>query len=763
MAQVNNFRIILIDDNPNIHSDFIKILSLNKNDKNLDDLESKLFGDGTKPAPIVQEKTEDTIDKPIFEIDTASQGQEGVEKIRLALEEGRPFALAFVDIRMPPGWDGVETIKHIWKIDKDIQVVICTAYSDYTWEETVKELGMGDNLLILKKPFDNTAVRQLACALTKKWILLQENRAHTQELEKQVEERTNLLQESVSEIRATLESSADGILVVTNKGNITDYNKKFAKMWDVPFGILETKKFESLLQWMSNRLGETNKLNADVQDLEDKPAQIRCAELNLDDGQIFEYYTQPHELRGKIVGRVWSFRDVTHRVYLEKKLEFQATHDSLTNLPNRLLLIDRLKHAITDCERKQKIFAVLFFDLDRFKVVNDSLSHSAGDELLSKVSKRVEEEIRDSDTLARLGGDEFVLIMPDIRDEALVVEIVTRLLEAIAKPFQIAGRTLHITTSIGISIYPKDGKTADELLRNADLAMYIAKREGLNKFQFYEKRLNEESLIRLEKEIELRRAIDNEEFILHYQPQIDSSTGTLIAVEALVRWDHPTQGLISPIEFVPVAEDTELMIEIGRWIFTTACKQNKAWQDAGLPKIRMALNVSNKQINDKGFIAMLDEVLKTTGLEPQYLEIEITEDIVISNDKVVKVINQISDRGVRVAFDDFGTGNSSLNYLRMVPINQLKIDQSFVKNINKDNKSDEVIIRAIIALASDLKLDVVAEGVETTEQLDFLNKYDCHDIQGYYFSKPLDADGVIDLFTNGINGVSLKAQGDGKS
>ena len=761
MSQLNKFRIIIIDDNPHIHEDFIKILTLNKSEKNLDDIESKLFTDDSAKQP---ETNSDAgvseIEKPIFEIDTAIQGQEGVEKIRFALEEGRPYALAFVDIRMPPGWDGVETIKHIWKIDKDIQVVICTAYSDYSWEETVKELGMGDNLLILKKPFDNTAVRQLACALTKKWILLQERRDYTLLLEQQVEERTNLLQESLSEIRATLESSADGILVVTNKGNVTDYNNKFVSMWDIPEDVLSKKEYSHLLSWMHDKTGEPNKLISDTQDLMGKPAEIRTEEVKLKNGQIFEYYTQPHELKGKIVGRVWSFRDVTQQVYLQKKLEYQATHDNLTNLPNRLLLIDRVKQAIKDSERKKQSFAVLFFDLDRFKLVNDSLGHSAGDELLNKVASRVEQEIRGADTFARLGGDEFVLIMPDIIDEHLVVEIVTRLLETINEPFQIHGKTLRVTTSIGISIYPKDGINPEDLLRNADIAMYIAKREGRNKFQFYEERLNEESLIRLEKEIELRRALDNNEFVLHYQPQIDTNTGQLSGVEALVRWQHPVLGLISPIEFLPIAEDSELIIEIGKWILDTACRQNKAWQDSGMPPIKVAVNASNRQLNDGGFIAILDKVLAESGLETKYLEIEITEDAVNNNKKVIQVIKEISKRGIRVAFDDFGTGNSSLHYLRTVPIDQLKIDKSFVDNIN-NNKNDEVIIRAILSMAADLDLDVVAEGVETNEQLNFLHKNNCHEIQGYYFSKPLTVNEVADFVKNQKKDTApLKAVGD---
>jgi PAS domain S-box-containing protein len=366
------FKIIIIDDNIDIHKDFIKILKLNRNEAELDDLEARIFSDDNTLTND-STSTDRKIEKQIFEIDTATQGQEGVEKIRLALEAGQPFALAFVDIRMPPGWDGIETIKHIWKIDHDIQVVICTAYSDYTWEETVKELGMGDNLLIIKKPFDNTAVRQLATALTKKWHLMQQSREYANRLEKQIEERTNLLQESISEIRATLESSADGILVVSNDGNIVDYNTRFVHMWEIPADVLKPKKFYLVTKAMQNKLGEINKLSADIEDLSNKLAQIRSQEITLKNGQVYEYYTQPHELNGKIVGRVWSFRDITNRVYLEKKLEYQATHDSLTNLPNRILLLDRIKHSIDESNRNNKIFAILFFDLDRFKNINDSL------------------------------------------------------------------------------------------------------------------------------------------------------------------------------------------------------------------------------------------------------------------------------------------------------------------------------------------------------------------------------------------------------
>lgn len=741
----NDFRIIIIDDNPAIHDDFIKILNLSPENKSLEIMEQQLFGE-TSAKPSISEVVEangEKISLPLFEIETATQGQEGVEMIRLAFEEGRPYALAFVDIRMPPGWDGIETIQHIWEIDKDIQVVICTAYSDYSWEETIKKLGMVDNLLILKKPFDNVAVRQLAAALTKKWKLLQEKREYTNKLEKEVEERTDSLSKSLSQIRATLESSADGILVVSNDGAVTDYNSKFVKMWDIPENVMKNKNYKIIMYYMIKSLGEPNKLLSDIRNIEDKSDQIRSAEISLVNGQIFEYYTQPHTLNDKIIGRVWSFRDITQRVNLERKLHHQATHDSLTNLPNRALLMDRIQQAIAKADKSNTSFALFFLDLDNFKNINDVLSHDAGDTLLKEVAKRIAKKLSDADTLARLGGDEFVMLVTTLPKENKLTALINRCLSAINEPFQIFEHSIVVTASIGVCIYPKDGKTAEELLRNADLAMYLAKREGCNKFQFYSKELNEITLFKFEKQIEIRKALAENQFFLHYQPQIDTKNGNrLVGVEALLRCNHPSQGVVSPADFIEIAEETGLIIPLGKWVLYTACKQNKAWQLAGLPKIYVAVNVTSNQISDRNFISIIKNVLAETELEPQYLEIELTENVIFSDPKIEKVLKDISDMGVRVSFDDFGTGNSSLNYLPRVSINQLKIDKSFIDNINNKNNSDEIIIKAILAMANELKLDVIAEGVENDEQLKFLHKNKCHDVQGYLFSKPLPPDEI---------------------
>lgn len=727
MDQTTELRILVIDDNPTIHEDFIKILTVKRPAaEELTILDQQLFGE--KPA---QE-----IALPNFKIDTATQGQEGVECIKRALKDNKPYALAFVDIRMPPGWDGIETIKHIWEQDSDIQIVICTAYSDYSWEETTEKLGMSDNLIILKKPFDNVAVRQLATALTKKWQLMQDAREHTKFLEKSIRERTDSLQQSLSLIRATLESSADGIFVVDNQQKIVDFNHRFVEMWKIPSSVMETKQETIVLEYVSDQLKKPDAFLSTVEDLRAKAGEVSFDMVKFKDGRIYERYSQPHKLEGTVIGRVWSFRDVTNRVYLETQLEYQATHDALTNLPNRALLNDRIQQAIAGSSRNQLMAAVLFIDLDRFKLVNDSLSHSVGDKLLIAVAQRLITVVRKEDTVARLGGDEFVVVAPELNHVKDAIKVAKNLLDSFKKPFNISDREILITASIGVSIYPQDGINIDGLLRSADLAMYFAKESGANQFQFYSKGMNQEALLRFEKEAELRTAIENNEFFLCYQPQIDLVKNKVFAVEALVRWQHPKKGVLLPLDFIPIAEETGLIAPIGEWVLKTACKQNKSWQAQGFTPIRVAVNVTTYQLRQPNFVMSVKNILEETGLKPEFLELEVTENVIVTSFRVIDVIKRLKDMGVQIALDDFGTGNSSLNYLRNIPINRLKIDKSFIQNIDL-NRNDEVIIQAIIAMAHSLNLDVLAEGVETKEQLDFLQNRACKDIQGFYFSKPL--------------------------
>ncbi len=731
MGTNSTMRIIVIDDNPAIHQDFIKILTKNYDEVNrveFKQLSAALFGTAEADALL-----------PDFEIDTATQGQEGVRKIATALEEGNPYALAFVDIRMPPGWDGVETIKHIWEIDDSIQIVICTAYSDYSWEETVAQLGETDNLLILKKPFDNVSVRQLACALTKKWQLLQETKRHTSNLEDQVKNRTESLNQSLSLMRATLESAADGVLVVTNDCQVSDYNSKFKEMWSVIHPeLLKQQPAKNLFDNLVSQLENANEFTNQLENVQHKPSEIVMGTIKLKNNSVFEYYSQPYSVNAKAMGRVWSFRDITLRANLETELQHQATHDGLTGLPNRVLLLDRIRQAMKRCDRRNTLAGIFFLDLDRFKLINDSLNHEAGDEILRLVTERLSSVMRREDTLARLGGDEFVIVVTDVANKAHFRQLALKLLALFNEPFFVQNQEINMTTSIGIAMYPNDGNTIDSLLRNADTAMYYAKELGSNQFQFYTQELNRKNLQRLEKEVELRQALLRDEFFLTYQPQYDLNTQKLVSVEALIRWQHPTKGLIYPLNFIPTAEESGLIVPIGEWVLRTACQQAKAWQEMGLPLIRIAVNVTSKQFRACNLEQLVADVLKETGLKAEFLEIELTENIIINNLDVIKTVHNLKKLGVQIVLDDFGTGYSSLNYLREIPVDRLKIDQSYVQNI-KSNRGDDVIIQAIIAMAKSLKLDVLAEGVETQDQLDFLRRQNCGEVQGFLFSKPITA------------------------
>ncbi len=738
MNTEQNLRILVIDDNPEIHRDFIKVLTTNSSNRSeLEGFEKELFGTNRSDKNAL----------PSFHIDTAMQGQEGFERISKAIQENNPYALAFVDIRMPPGWDGIETIKHIWKVDPDIQIVICTAYSDYSWEQTVEELGQRENLLILKKPFDQIAVQQLSCALTKKWQLVKESHEYTKSLEVSVKERTLLLQQSLSVTRGTLESSADGIFVVDKEERIIDFNQKLLEIWEIPSIIIDRKDGKALLETISGQVTEPDKFLKMTKEFFLQGDSINLIKLKTIDNRTIEYCSQVYRMNGEIGGQIWSFRDATERAKLEEEIKYQATHDILTGLPNRALLMDRIQQAIALSKRTNTLFGVLFFDLDRFKLINDSFSHSAGDELLQQIAKRIKFAIRESDTIARLGGDEFIGLLVSMSDSQ-ALEIITDKIMAIFKhPFKVMEHDLTISVSIGASIYPRDGNTPDELLRNADIAMYRAKDMGGNQLQFYSPDINTHNIERLELETALSLALQRNEFFLCYQPEMDVASNEMISVEALIRWQHPENGVILPIDFIPIAEQTGLIVPIGAWVIKEACAQNKKWQEAGLPPIRVAVNISTKQFKQPNFTEVIKGALAESGLAPEFLELELTENLFIKIGDAKDTLSELKNMGVSIALDDFGTGYSSLGYLRQMNIDRLKIDQSYVKNINADN-GDEVIIKAIISMAKNLNLDVIAEGVETQKQLEFLQSKDCDEMQGYFFSKPLLAEELETILKN---------------
>jgi diguanylate cyclase len=432
-----------------------------------------------------------------------------------------------------------------------------------------------------------------------------------------------------------------------------------------------------------------------------------------------------------------------HNAQLERanaQLEHAATHDALTGLPNRVLLADRLAQVTAQSERYSRGFAVLVVDLDRFKSINDSLGHIAGDDMLKEVARRLSQMLRKADTLARLGGDEFVLVLNEISGPRDAETVASKVLASMANPVELSGLDVQISASIGISVFPEDGVDAETLLQHADAAMYHAKKNGRNAFQFFAPVMNVFARERLELESGLRRALVQGEFELHYQPKVDVGSGRIDSAEALIRWRHPKRGLTAPSGFIPIAEETGLIVPIGEWVLFEACRQARAWQTSGMRTLRIAVNLSATQFKQKNLVATVRGALAAAGLDAGYLELELTESAVMQDpESSIQVLRQLSGLGVRISVDDFGTGYSSLSYLRRLPLDKLKIDRSFIREVAA-SRDDAEIVRAIVSLAHSLHLKVIAEGVETEEQLTFLRGLGCDQYQGFHCSPPVPAD-----------------------
>jgi len=437
--------------------------------------------------------------------------------------------------------------------------------------------------------------------------------------------------------------------------------------------------------------------------------------------------------------------DITELKRYQDELEHQANHDALTGLANRNLLKDRLHQQLALANRYKRSFSVAFIDLDNFKLINDSLGHDVGDRLLRIAGERLVSCVLDVDTVARPGGDEFVLLVAERNNEGGAYRVVQRVMAALAPPFQIDHREFNVTCSVGIASFPRDGQDAETLLRNADTAMYRAKDSGRNTFQLYSSEMNVNVGERLTVETDLWRALERDELRLYYQPKVEMKTGRIIGTEALVRWQHPVRGRILPGKFIPVAEESSLIVQIGKWVIDTACAQNVAWQNAGLPRVPVAVNISARQLHDKNLVPTVLAALSDTGLEPKYLEIELTESaVMLSVDKAMATLSELRAMGVQVSLDDFGTGYSSLSYLKRFPVTGLKIDQTFVRDLATD-VDDAAIVRAIIVVAEELSLDVTAEGVETAQQVAFLTAHNCGEAQGFYFARPAPANEIVTL------------------
>jgi diguanylate cyclase (GGDEF)-like protein/PAS domain S-box-containing protein len=437
-----------------------------------------------------------------------------------------------------------------------------------------------------------------------------------------------------------------------------------------------------------------------------------------------------------IEGVVLTSRDVTQRKVAEERIQYLAHHDTLTDLPNRALMRDRLHVSLAQAQRWQYAVAALFIDLDRFKIVNDTLGHTAGDALLQEIAARLRQCTREGDTVARVGGDEFMLILPNLSNPQGAATVAQKVLHALSQPVNIGGQDVFVSASMGVSLFPDDAESADELILNADTAMYSAKRRGRNNYQFFTDDLNVQTRERLMIENGLRVAEQRNELCLFYQPKIEFGQRKITGLEALVRWRHPTMGLISPDRFIPIAEETGLIVPIGEWVLRTACQQIHDWRREGF-NLRVAVNLSARQFRQTHLAQTINEILSDTGVSPEYLEIEITESDVMENaESAIATLDELKARGINISIDDFGTGYSSLSYLKRFPLDILKIDRSFVRDIPADG-DDAAIVEAIIALARSLDIKVVAEGVETESQFEFLNRSGCDFAQGYLFSPPL--------------------------
>jgi diguanylate cyclase (GGDEF)-like protein len=442
---------------------------------------------------------------------------------------------------------------------------------------------------------------------------------------------------------------------------------------------------------------------------------------------------------GRVAHFVWVIEDVTEREQHEELLEYQANHDSLTGLPNRTLLADRLTQALANAERYTLALAVLFIDLDNFKFVNDSLGHALGDRMLIIQADRLHKCIRSGDTVSRYGGDEFVVVVSNLERSEDAATVAQNIQEQLSRQITIDGHEFGITCSIGISLYPKDGNDVDSLLKNADAAMYRAKEQNRNTFRFYTSEMNERVVERIVIERHLRHALEMGQLEVYYQPQVELAAGRIVGVEALLRWNSPELGLVEPCRFIPLAEETGLIVDIGEWVLKSSCVQNKAWQDAGLPPLTVSVNISARQLQKKDLGGAIAEILRESGLEARFLELEIVESMVMKDvDSAAEIMQELKQLGIRLAMDDFGTGFSSLSYLKRFPFDKLKIDLSFVRDIMTDPESAAISL-AIIAMAHNLNLRAIAEGVETEEQLDYLRLHGCDEIQGYYVSRPVTA------------------------
>jgi len=545
-------------------------------------------------------------------------------------------------------------------------------------------------------------------------------------------------------LEVTALSIGEAIIATDEKGIITFSNYEAQKMFAFSKEQFLEKNFNDVLSTLMDQEG--NKCDLSLEIVLKKGSKVDIENISIissQDGREHIVSGNISPIRDevkRIIGTVINIKDITELKRNERKIYNMEYYDNITGLPNKMLFLDRLNMALANARRSSVQLAVLVLDLDNFKNINDTLGHAFGDRILMKVAEKIRGLLREADTVARFGGDEFIILQPELKDIKDVIKVADRILEKFRNPWILEGREYFVTASIGIAVYPNDGQDENTLVRNADIAMYRAKETGKNNYELFMESMNRKIINKLDLENDLRHAVEKEQFVLFYQPQIDIASGDIIGVEALIRWNREGVGLVPPLEFIPVVEESSLIITLGEWVLKAACEQNVKWISSGIKPLLMAVNLSAKQFQQRDLVEMVERVLNETGMDPTLLELEITESTAMQDvDFTIEILKKLREKGIRISLDDFGTGYSSLNYLKMLPIDTLKIDKSFVCDISSCS-NEEAIAKSLIALAHKMNLLVVAEGVETNEQLEFLKGQMCDKVQGYLLSKPVPPD-----------------------
>ncbi|QAY87906.1 EAL domain-containing protein [Pseudomonas arsenicoxydans] len=734
-----NRRILIVDDTASIHADFIKILSPPSiDDEDLTNAEKALFG--TQATAVLQS----------FVLDSAFQGLEALSKVEHALANDLPYAMAFIDMRMPPGWDGLETIERLWQVDPKLQVALCTAYSDYSWEDIDERLELGDRLLILKKPFDAIEIRQMASALTAKWQMTEDAALKMSLLEQAVEERTrelsdaNIIVQNSPTILYRLRGEPSFPLMYISH-NITKYGHIAANL------VASANWARELIH--PDDQPKVDTAMARVLDRHAAGASIEFR-MRTSDGAwrwVENRYIPVRDDEGRLLEVEGIIIDVTERKVAEEKIALLARTDGLTGLANRATLIERLHQAFAAARRGATPFAMFYLDLDHFKRINDTLGHPVGDLLLQEVSRRIKACVRENDVVARLGGDEFAILQLDVSDPTHSAALAAKVRDALVLPYLLASNDVRVSVSIGISSYSPLITSADGLLSQADMALYRSKEKGRNQYHFYSEEINKEVVERMAIASDLKDAIKHGELELNYWPEVELSSGKILGMEAQVVWNHPERGLLEGPSFLPAAEKTGAIIALGHWVLDHACQQMRQWRDEGMAPPVIAIKLSLAQL--KSGPELIYDVLRTTAryeLCPWDLRFDVTEATLAQtkwthND----VLPRLRELGVKIAIDDFGTEYSSFDYLKTYQVNHLKLAQAFIDTAAQDPACANTL-RAIINFAREVGIGIIAEGVETQEQRSSLMATGSPmNAQGYFFSKAVSSQQAAHLLKAG--------------